>query len=109
MRLIKAVLEEFLTSSVQRNAREGVRAVLRGCKGKQMKNKILVELQSTGAILDAKAPADAMAFKEWLNYIRDGFATIEWEGVSGEDFEGIEGNVINTLLPREFWKALGGD
>ena len=50
-----------------------------------------------------------MAFKEWLNYIRDGFATIEWEGVSGEDFEGIEGNVINTLLPREFWKALGGD
>ena len=69
--LIKAVVEDLLTSSGKHDAREGVRTVIQGAELAQMKDRALAELKSTAAILDAKAPADAQAFKSWLAHIAE--------------------------------------
>ena len=44
------------------------------------KDRALAELKQTAAILDAKAPADAVAFKAWLGHIAQVVAEAGSEG-----------------------------
>lgn len=78
--LIKAVVEDLTTSSGWHDAREGVRTVVQGAKLGEMKDRALAELQGTATILDAKAPADAKAFKSWLARIAKVVAEAGTEG-----------------------------
>jgi hypothetical protein len=78
--LIKAVTEDLLTSEGRTNAREGVKAVATGGDVSGIKDRALAELKQTGAILDAKAPDDAGAFKTWLGHIAQVVAEAGSEG-----------------------------
>ena len=66
--LIKAVTDDLLTPDGRTNAREGVRAVATGGDMASIKNRALAELKQAASIVDAKAPADAEAFKAWLSH-----------------------------------------
>jgi hypothetical protein len=78
--LIKAVTEDLMTSEGRTNAREGVKAVATSGDFAGMKDRALAELKQTAAILDAKAPADATAFKAWLGHIAQVVAEAGTEG-----------------------------
>jgi hypothetical protein len=67
--LIKAVAEDLLTADGRSAAREGVHGLFQGGKLPDLKVKALAELKRAKELLDAKAPADAAAFKAWLAHI----------------------------------------
>ncbi len=78
--LIKAVAEDLLTTEGRAAAREGVKTVTTGAKLSEFTGKALAELKRAAAILDAKAPADAVAFKTWLGHISQLVAEASAEG-----------------------------
>ena len=66
--LIKAVTEDLMTSEGCANAHEGI------------KDRALAELRQAATIVNAKAPADAAAFKAWLSHIAQVVAEARSEG-----------------------------
>jgi hypothetical protein len=67
--LLTAVVDDLLTGDGRSAARDGVKAVATGGDIAGAKDRALTELKSAVAIVNAKAPADAVAFKAWLNHI----------------------------------------
>jgi hypothetical protein len=64
--LVKAVAADFTTAEGRTAARDGVKARLaRGTPG-EVKARSLETLRQVAALLAAKAPEDAVAFKAWL-------------------------------------------
>jgi hypothetical protein len=80
------VVDDLLTSDGRANAREGVKALIQGAKLSEIKDRALTDLGRTAAILDAKAPADAKAFKAGLAHI----AQLVAEAASEGGFLGLE-------------------
>jgi hypothetical protein len=78
--LIKAVAEDLLTADGRSAAREGVHGLFQGGKLPDLKVKALAELKRAKELLDAKAPADAAAFKAWLAHIAQLVAEAAAEG-----------------------------
>ena len=72
--LIRAVVADFDTSEGRSAARDGLKAKLAGANGAEIKNRCIETLGQVGALLDAKAPGDAAAFKAWLQQISQGVA-----------------------------------
>ena len=103
--LIKAVVEDLTTSSGRHDAREGVRTVVQGAKLGEMKDRALAELQGTATILDAKAPADAKAFKSWLARIAKVVAEAGTEG-GFLGFGGVKVSEIEKATLAEISKVL---
>ena len=64
--LIKAVATDFGTSEGRAAARDGVQARLSGSKPAEVRDKAIAALREAAAIVDAKAPDEAVAFKDWL-------------------------------------------
>jgi hypothetical protein len=78
--LIKAVAEDLLTSEGRTAARDGVQALVAGAQLSEYKDRSLAELKRAAAIVDAKAPADAAAFKTWLAHVSQLVAEAGSEG-----------------------------
>lgn len=78
--LIKAVVAEFDTSEGRGAARDGLQARLSGSKPAEVKDKAIAGLRQVTALLDAKAPDDAAAFKTWLQSIGQHVAEAAKEG-----------------------------
>jgi hypothetical protein len=78
--LIKAVAADFGTSEGRTAARDGIQAKLSGNKLPEVKSKAIATLREAAALLDAKAPADAPAFKAWLRQIAQKAAEASTEG-----------------------------
>jgi hypothetical protein len=78
--LIKAVVADFETSEGRSIARDGLKAQLTGCKPAEIKAKCIETLRQAGAVVDAKAPGDAAAFKGWLRQISQHVAEAAKEG-----------------------------
>jgi hypothetical protein len=78
--LIKAVVADYGTSEGRTAARDSLTAELRGSKTTDIKAKALASLRETAALLDAKAPEDAAAFKAWLQRIGQRVAEASKEG-----------------------------
>jgi hypothetical protein len=78
--LIKAVVADFETSQGRSIARDGLKAQLTGCKPAEIKAKCIETLRQAGAVVDAKAPGDAAAFKGWLRQISQHVAEAAKEG-----------------------------
>jgi len=57
-----------------------LREKLSGSQAGEIKGKCIQILQQAGALLDAKAPADAAAFKAWLKLIAEHVAEAASEG-----------------------------
>jgi hypothetical protein len=78
--LIKAVVADFVTSQGRAVARDGMKEKLSGLKPPEIKAKCIETLGQVGAVLDAKAPDDAAAFKAWLRQISQHVAEAASEG-----------------------------
>jgi hypothetical protein len=78
--LIKAVVTDFETSEGRSAARDDLKQQLAGKKPAEIKAKCIETLQQVGALIDAKAPGDAAAFKGWLRQISQHVAEAANEG-----------------------------
>jgi hypothetical protein len=78
--LIKAVVSDFETPQGRSVARDGLKEQLAGSKPAEIKAKCIETLRKAGAVLDAKAPGDAGAFKVWLRQISQHVAEAAKEG-----------------------------
>lgn len=104
--LIKAVVEELLTSNGRADAREGVRSVVQGAKLDELKGRALAALKETVTILDAKAPDDAGAFKTWLGQIAQTVAEAGTEG-GFLGFGGVKVSEVEKATLSEISTILG--
>jgi hypothetical protein len=78
--LIKAIVAEFETAEGRSAARDGVKAKLAGSNPAEIKLKCIDTLQKAGAIVDAKAPGDAAAYKDWMRQFSQQIAQAASEG-----------------------------
>ena len=78
--LIKAVVADFETAEGRSTARDGLKEKLTGSKPVEIKAKCIETLRQAGAVVDAKAPNDAAAFKGWLRQISQHVADAAMEG-----------------------------
>src|SRR5262249_20251728 len=78
--LIKAVVADFETSTGRAAARDGLQSSFAGSKPDEVKTKAVAAVRDAAALVDAKAPADAPAFKAWLRHISQGVAEASTEG-----------------------------
>lgn len=78
--LIKAVVADFETSGGRSSARDGLSEQLKGKKPAEIKSKCIETLRQAGALVDAKAPGDSVAFKGWLRQISQHVAEASKEG-----------------------------
>jgi hypothetical protein len=78
--LIRAVVADFMSGDGRAVARDGLKAEFANSKPAEMKTKAIDSLRQISAVLDAKAPADAAAFKTWLRQISQKTAEAASEG-----------------------------
>lgn len=90
--LIRAVVADFDTSEGRSAARDGLKAKLAGAKSAEIKQRCIDTLRQVSALLDAKAPSDAAAFKAWLRQISEDVAEAATEG----GFAGIGGVSVSA-------------
>jgi hypothetical protein len=78
--LVKAVVAEFETAEGRGIARDGLQSRLKGSKPELAATNAVEGLRLVAALLDAKAPTDAAAFKTWLQSIGQHVAEASKEG-----------------------------
>jgi hypothetical protein len=89
--LVKAVVADFQTSEGRSKARDGLNEKLKGIKPAEVKTTCIETLRQAAALVDAKAPGDAAAFKGWLRQISQHVAEASSEG----GFFGIGGEQVS--------------
>jgi hypothetical protein len=78
--LVKAAIADFETFEGLAVAREGVASLVAGSTPAQISEKATDALHQVSSLLDAKAPADSVAFKTWLRHIAESVAEASKEG-----------------------------
>ena len=78
--MVKAVAGDFETSEGRGLAQEGVKALLAGANPADIKVRTADALRALSALLAAKAPADAAAYKSWLAGVAKAVAEAAPEG-----------------------------
>lgn len=78
--LIKAMVDDFKTSEGRSIAQDGVKAELRGKEPAQARDAAIAALREAAAIVEAKAPAEAPVFKQWLKDAAQKVAEASIEG-----------------------------
>ena len=78
--LAKAVAADFQTSEGRAAAHDGLKAEFANSKPPEIKSKAINSLREVTALLAAKAPGDAAAFKGWLLQISQKTAEAASEG-----------------------------
>ena len=78
--LVRAVVADFETAEGRTQARDAMKGNMSAGDPAAFRARMLDLLKSTGALLDAKAPDDAPAFKAWLQQIADRVAGASSEG-----------------------------
>lgn len=104
--LIKAVAEDLFTSEGRTGAHDGLAALLKGAKREELKDRALAELKRAVALVDAKAPADAAAFKQWLSHIAQIVAEAGSEG-GFLGFGGVQVSEAEKATLAELHTVLG--
>src|SRR3954447_19489387 len=105
--LIKAVAADFGTSEGRAAARDGVQARLSGSKPAEVRDKAIAALREVAAIVDAKAPDEAGAFKDWLRQIAQKTAEASTEG-GFLGFGGVQASEAEKATLAEIASALAG-
>jgi cytochrome c556 len=80
-------------------AQDGLKSELTAKSPAELKQQVIATLMRLGQILDAKAPADAAAFKAWLNHIAEQVAAAASEGGS-LGFGGVKVTDAERALSR---------
>jgi hypothetical protein len=105
--LVKAVATDFTTSEGRSTARDDLKTKLAGSKAPDIKSKSIESLKQVSALLDAKAPADAPAFKGWLRQISEHVAEAAEEG-GFMGFGGVKVSEAEKATLSDISRALGG-
>lgn len=103
--LIKSVVSDFETSEGRTAARDLIKGKLAGKRADEMKGAILETLSQTVALVGAKAPDDAAAFKTWLYSISERVANASSEG-GFLGFGGVQVSDAEKATLDEISKAL---
>ena len=77
--LVKAVVDDFGAAEGSA-ARDGLKARFKQSKPAEIKEACIATLRQAAAIVDAKAPGDAAAYKAWLQQISQHVAEASKEG-----------------------------
>ena len=104
--LVKAVATEFTTAEGRSAARDDLKAKLAGSKAADIKVKSIDTLKQVSALVDAKAPADAVAFKSWLRQISEDIAGAAEEG-GFMGFGGVKVSEAEKATLSDVSRALG--
>jgi hypothetical protein len=78
--LVRAVAEDFATADGRAAARAALQKRFTGANLEGLKHAALTELRTISGIVDAKAPEDATAFKDWLQEVAQKAAEAGTEG-----------------------------
>jgi hypothetical protein len=78
--LSRAIAAEMETSEGRTAARDALQAELSSKSPAEIKQKAISTLGEVAAILDAKAPQDAAAFKAWLKHVAESVAAASSSG-----------------------------
>src|SRR5215470_8332014 len=76
----QGLVADFQTAEGRGTARDGLKQKLAGLKPAEITAKCIETLGQAGAVVDAKAPDDAAAFKAWLHQISQHVAEASREG-----------------------------
>ena len=90
--LVKAVAGDFETSEGRSLAHDGLKALLAGARPADVALKAVDPLRALSSLLDAKAPADAAAYKAWLCHLANAVAQAAPEG----GFLGFGGTQVSS-------------
>ena len=104
--LVKAVAADFQTSDGRAAAHDGLKAELANSKAAEIKTKSIDSLREVTALLAAKAPGDAAAFKDWLRQISQKTAEAASEG-GGLFGGGVQASAAEKATLGEISSALG--
>ncbi|HEY7254113.1 MAG TPA: hypothetical protein VIG37_26745 [Methylomirabilota bacterium] len=104
--LIKAVVADFETSEGRAAARDRLQTTLTGSKPGEVKAKAVAAVRDAAALLDAKAPDEAAAFKAWLRHISQVVAEASTEG-GFLGFGGVRVSEAEKATLAEISGALG--
>jgi hypothetical protein len=104
--LIKSVAEDLFTSEGRSGAHDHMMEVLKGAKREELKDRALGELKRAVALVDARAPADAAAFRQWLSHIAQIVAEAGSEG-GFLGFGGVQVSDKEKATLDELHTALG--
>jgi hypothetical protein len=105
--LIKAVATDFTTAEGRTTARDDLRAKLSGSQPGDIKVKSIETLKQVSALVEAKAPADAAAFKGWLRQISQNVAEAAEEGGGFLGFGGVKVSEAEKATLSDVSRALG--
>jgi hypothetical protein len=103
--LVKAVATDVATPETRDAARQALQAKFKVNDIGEIKSKAIEELRAVGALLDAKAPSDAAAFKVWLRDIAQKTAEAASEG-GFLGFGGVPVSDAETATITEIASAL---
>lgn len=78
--LVKSVVAEFESSDGRARMRDAMKKRLAGASQAEASQRSMEALREVSSILDAKAPADAAAFKAWLRSVSSRVADAAKEG-----------------------------
>jgi hypothetical protein len=104
--LIKLVIADFETVQGRAAVQEALRKSFAGAKPAEIVRRSLAHLREASAILDAKAPGDAAAFKAWLRGISQKVAEASKEG-SILGIGGVQVSDAEKATLADISKALG--
>jgi hypothetical protein len=105
--LVKALATDFSTSEARSTARDGLKAKFANSQPADVKTKSIEGLRQVSAVLAAKAPGDATAFKSWLRQISQGTAEAASEGGGLFGFGGVQVSEAEKATLAEISNALG--
>lgn len=104
--LVKAVIAEFESPEGRAKLQEALKQRLQGASAKEIVQRALDNLREVSAILDAKAPNDAAAYKAWLQEISLKVAEAAKEGGT-LGFGGVQVSDAEKMALEDIAKALG--
>ena len=106
--LVKAVVADFETKEGRAAVQEALRKHLAGAtKPADAVQRSLDNLREVSAILTAKAPQEAPAFKAWLQTISQNVAEASSEGGGFLGIGGVQVSETETATLADISKALG--
>lgn len=103
--LIKAVITDFGAAEGSA-ARDGLKARFKQSKPAEIKNACIETLRQAAAIVDAKAPGDAAAYKAWLQQISQHVAEAANEGGGFIGIGGVQVSDAEKATLTEISSAL---
>ena len=105
--LVKAVVTDFSSSEGRSAARDGLKTKFAASQPPDLKIKAIDSLRQVSALLDAKAPGDAAAFKAWLRQISQTTAEAASEGGGLFGTGGVQVSDAEKATLAEISTALG--